>query len=135
MIDYRIVFFFWKKKKNIHFTWNEKTLLLIFFFPSFFFFFSPQTSSSYRTYISGMPRRWRTNWNLWMVLDSSSQRLASLLLDIENPFSLYSTRLDRLFSSADNTFSRRSRVVPCSLKRVFSQLSIPFFSYRLFSTK
>lgn len=47
-------------------------------------------------------------------------------------FSLYSTRLDRLLSSADNTFSRRSRIVPCSLKRVSSRPSIPFSSYRLF---
>lgn len=134
MIDYRIVFFFWKKKKYTFHLEREDTFAN-FFLSFFFLFLLPSTSSSYRTYISGMPRRWRTNWNLWMVLDSSSQRLASLLLDIENPFSLYSTRLDRLFSSADNTFSRRSRVVPCSLKRVFSQLSIPFFSYRLFSTK
>lgn len=71
-----------RKKKKIFYLEGEKT-----FFANFFlsFFFFPQLSS-YRTYISGMPRRWRTNWNLWMVLDSSSQRLASLLLDIENPF-------------------------------------------------
>lgn len=71
-----------RKKKKIFHLEGEKT-----FFANFFlsFFFFPQLSS-YRTYISGMPRRWRTNWNLWMVLDSSSQRLASLLLDIENPF-------------------------------------------------
>lgn len=113
----------------------EKTFLLIFLLSSYFF---PLKFRKLSYVYIWMPRRWRTNWNLWMVLDSSSQRLASATR-YRKSFFLYSTRLDRLLSSADNTFPRRSRVGPCSLKRV--SLLFPFIGYsakneeKLFRTK